>query len=111
MRELGTSTPEEHQKIYDLAIKSADLIISVGPETKKYFGQKAHKFDFWWQASEFLKSQITGKETIFVKGSQNTIFLEELIKSILKDPKDSSLLCRQSPYWLKTKKQFQTSST
>lgn len=106
MRELGNSSQKEHQKIYDLAVKSADLIISVGPETKKYFGNKSHKFTYWWQAAKFLKDEIKGGETILVKGSQNTIFLEELVKSILKNPKDSKKLCRQSPYWLKVKNKF-----
>lgn len=111
MRELGGSSQEEHQKIYQLAIKSADLIISIGPETKKYFGDKANKFDNWWTALDFLKKQIKGDETILVKGSQNTIYLEELIKSILKNPSDSTKLCRQSPYWLNTKNKFKTNST
>jgi UDP-N-acetylmuramyl pentapeptide synthase len=106
MRELGNSSKEEHQKIYDLATKSADLIISVGPETTKYFDDKSKKFTYWWQAAKFLKDQIKGEETILVKGSQNTIFLEELVKSILKNPSDSKKLCRQSPYWLKVKAKF-----
>lgn len=106
MRELGKSAKNEHQKIYDLATKSSDLVISVGSETQKYFGNQAQKFNNWWQASDYLKNQIKGNETILVKGSQNTIFLEELVKSILKNPSDSKKLCRQSPYWLKTKKQF-----
>ena len=107
MRELGDSSATEHQKIYDLATKSADLIVSVGPETTKYFGSKAHKFTYWWQAAEFLKDHLQGNETILVKGSQNTIYLEELVKSILKNPSDVSKICRQSPYWLKTKSAFQ----
>lgn len=103
MRELGTSTENEHQKIYDLAIKSADLIISIGPETMKYFGDKSNKFINWQTASSFLTDQIQGGETILVKGSQNTIYLEELVKTILKNPSDSKKLCRQSKYWLKIK--------
>ena len=106
MRELGPSSEKEHQKIYELATKSADLIISVGPETQKYFGDKSKKFPNWWTAAEFLKETIKGGETILVKGSQNTIFLEELVKSILKNPADVSKLCRQSPFWLKTKSKF-----
>lgn len=108
MRELGKSTQQEHQKIYDLATKSADLIISVGPETKKYFGDKSQKFTYWWEALEYLKNILQGNETILVKGSQNTIFLEELVKSILKNPSDSKKLCRQSPYWLKIKDKFKS---
>lgn len=111
MRELGESTAIEHQKIYDLALKSTDLIISIGPETTKYFGDKSKKFTYWWRAADFLKNQIQGDETILVKGSQNTIFLEELVKSILKNPSDSSKLCRQSPYWLKTKEKFKQLNT
>jgi UDP-N-acetylmuramoyl-tripeptide--D-alanyl-D-alanine ligase len=110
MRELGNSTPDEHRKIYDQALKSADLIISVGSETTKYFGDKSKKFNNWWTAAEFLKNQIEGGETILVKGSQNTIFLEELVKSILKNLSDSSKLCRQSKFWMKTKSNYRSSN-
>jgi len=110
MRELGDATETEHRKIYDQALKSADLIISVGPETTKYFGDKSQKFANWWTAAEFLKENITGCETILVKGSQNTIFLEELVKSILKNPSDVSNICRQSKFWLKTKSNYHSSN-
>lgn len=106
MRELGKSAPFEHRRIYEIADKSADEIISIGPQTKKYFGSKSQKFLYWWQAVDYLKDRIKGDETILVKGSQNTIFLEELVKNILADPKDSSKLCRQSSWWLKTKQKF-----
>lgn len=106
MRELGKSTPIEHRNIYAAAVKSADIIISIGPQTKKYFGPKSKKFIYWWQAVEYLQNTINGGETILIKGSQNTIYLEELIKTILADPKDSSKLCRQSPWWLQTKEKF-----
>lgn len=110
MRELGKNTPEEHQKIYDLAVKSADLIISVGPETKKYFGDKSNKFDNWWTATDFLKNEIKGGETILIKGSQNTIFLEELVKEILLNPSEYTKLCRQSKYWQKVKLNYRSSN-
>jgi len=106
MRELGKSTPIEHRNIYATAVKSADIIISIGPQTKKYFGPKSKKFVYWWQAVEYLQNTIKGDETILIKGSQNTIYLEELIKTILADPKDSSKLCRQSNWWIKTKEKF-----
>lgn len=111
MRELGKKSQEEHQKIYNLATKSADLIISVGVETQKYFGDKSKKFLNWWTAAEFLKEAIKGGETILVKGSQNTIFLEELVKTILANTKDSSKLCRQSKWWLKTKSKFRQNNS
>ena len=110
MRELGTSSPDEHLKLYHLSLKSADTIISVGPETTKYFGDKSIKFDFWWQATEYLKKNLPLKSTVLVKGSQNTIFLEELVKELLQNKSDSLKLCRQSPYWLKVKDQFRRSN-
>ena len=106
MRELGKSTPIEHRNIYSVALKSADVIISIGPQTKKYFGPQSKKFTYWWQAVDYLKDTIQGGETILIKGSQNTIYLEELVKTILSDPKDSSKLCRQTKWWLKTKEKF-----
>lgn len=112
MRELGQETQKSHEDLYKTAFKVADLIIGIGSKTKKYFSknEKTFTFQFWWQAADFLKKILDKKEfhksTILVKGSQNTIFLEELVKKILKDKNDSKLLCRQSPYWLKLKKEF-----
>jgi UDP-N-acetylmuramoyl-tripeptide--D-alanyl-D-alanine ligase len=108
MRELGKSSATEHQSLYRYALTVTKNIISVGPETQKYFGPKTQKFLYWWQASEYLKShpELISGSTILIKGSQNTIFLEELIKDLLLEPSDSTNLCRQSPYWLKTKASF-----
>lgn len=103
MRELGVNSKSAHQKIYQQALKSAETIISVGIETQKYFGDKAIKFLNYSDASKYLIKNLPKNATILIKGSQNTIFLEELVKSILKNPADSNKLCRQSPYWLKIK--------
>lgn len=106
MRELGQSSADSHRRVYQTATKSADTIISIGPETQKYFGPRATKFLYWWQAADYLKIHLPPHATILVKGSQNTIYLEELIKSLLAKPSDTKFLCRQSPYWLKTKQKF-----
>jgi len=109
MRELGPATAGEHQKIYQSALKAADQIISVGQETFKHFGPQATKFLYWWQALEYLQQHLPQSSTILVKGSQNTIFLEELVKGLLANQSDSSLLCRQSNYWLTAKHHFKIS--
>lgn len=116
MRELGLASPSGHRQLYQTALKSADTVIGVGPETQKYF--KPPTFLYWWQASDFLKShpELVEGSTILVKGSQNTIYLEELVKSLLspkalKRYRSKSLICRQSPYWLKVKSNFRNSST
>ncbi|MDP4009546.1 MAG: Mur ligase family protein [Candidatus Shapirobacteria bacterium] len=121
MRELGLESPQAHKTIYQKAQNSADLIISVGPETQKYFTHPKLSakeglpstlfFQYWWQALKFIKShpEFVKGSTMLVKGSQNTIFLEELIKPLLKNQSDIKHLCRQSPYWLQVKHNFKNS--
>ncbi|MBX9809810.1 hypothetical protein K2X92_05460, partial [Candidatus Gracilibacteria bacterium] len=43
---------------------------------------------------------------VYVKGSQNTIFLEEGIKYMLANKKDISKLPRQSQAWMNKKNDF-----
>jgi UDP-N-acetylmuramoyl-tripeptide--D-alanyl-D-alanine ligase len=43
---------------------------------------------------------------IYVKGSQNTIFLEEAIEMLLLHPADTARLCRQTPEWKRKKEEF-----
>lgn len=128
MRELGLETEKAHQNLYKTAAKIADLIIGVGSETQKYFINctntprrvPTNTFQFWWQALDFLKENLNKKEfdksTILVKGSQNTIFLEELVKKLipkktLKKYLRQHLICRQSSYWLKLKKEFKNQNS
>lgn len=110
MRELGQQSAQAHQNLYRFATKIVDIIVSVGPQTKQYFGNKAIKFNYHWQASDYLASNLPPKASILVKGSQNTIYLEEIVKKLLKNPSDSVKLCRQSPYWLKLKSNFKYQS-
>ncbi len=105
MRELGASSESAHQNIYRVALKSADTIISVGPETTRYFGPKAIKFTYWWQANKYIKEHHLPHSTILIKGSQNTIYLEEIVKNL---STSTQSICRQSPYWLKLKQNFRS---
>ena len=57
---------------------------------------------------EKLLKENTLPTIVYVKWSQNTIFLEEGIKSFLKNPQDSTLLCRQSRDWMVKKETFFT---
>ncbi len=112
MRELGPQTQIEHERAAQRSVKVADEIILVGPNMKQYFLPKAlsikfpknkiHHFDNAFKAANFLFKHLKGKELILVKGSQNTIFLEIVVKKIMKNPKlASQLLCRQSDFWRK----------
>lgn len=116
MRELGTASKLSHQNLYKNALNSADIIISVGQETSRFFGSKAQKFMYWWQAADYLKNNLPQNATILVKGSQNTIFLEELVKELipsgqLKRYLSNNQICRQSKYWLKTKAIFKSQNS
>lgn len=106
MRELGSASESEHKKIYDLALKCADQVITIGQNFKS-----KNNFKYWWDASKYLHDNLPKNSTILIKGSQNTIFLEELVKEILTNKSDIDKLCRQSPYWLKTKSIFRNANS
>jgi len=110
MRELGSQSKIEHENLAKIACKVADRIVLVGPLMRDYFlpealrlnypKDKINHFQNAYQASDFLKKNIEGRELILVKGSQNNIFLEIVVKSLMLDKsKAGILLCRQEDYW------------
>jgi UDP-N-acetylmuramoyl-tripeptide--D-alanyl-D-alanine ligase len=110
MRELGKQAKKQHQAAAEKAVQTADEIILVGPLMRQYFlphaldlgfpENKLHHLPSAAKAAKFLKETIKNKDLILVKGSQNTIFLEIVIKKIMANPeKADQLLCRQSQYW------------
>jgi hypothetical protein len=56
--------------------------------------------------SKLLTKKSKKSAIVYVKGSQNTIFLEETIEILLQDRSDHSKLCRQTPEWKKKKDEF-----
>lgn len=107
MRELGDASPTAHKSLYKQALKYADQIISIGPETSKYFGPKAIKFLYYWQVTDYLACHpATAGPTILIKGSQNTIYTEEVVKALLKNKRNIKKVCRQSKYWTNLKAEF-----
>lgn len=109
MRELGPLAEEKHREIVRLAATCADTIILVGPQMKIFALDELKKTKpakdtvFWFEISkgvgEFVSTRLKRGDTVLVKGSQNTIFLEEAVKELLENPKDGTKLCRQSDYW------------
>lgn len=115
MRELGSETEKEHQIVGKLAEKYAQEIVFVGPLTKKYSypilsksaKEHAHCFDTAYQSVIYLKELVQRGDMILVKGSQNTIFLEIVVKALMKHPdKAKSLLCRQTEFWEQERKKI-----
>lgn len=116
MRELGKSAESEHLRVAGMLPGMVDYLYTVGPLTEKYVythlkTNKAFKdiqaFAHAHEAGKYLKDHLPHNALVLVKGSQNTIFLEEAIKFILEDSQDSSKLARQEDYWIR-KKHFPT---
>jgi len=113
MRELGNESKIEHEDIAQKIIGVVDHLYLVGPQTREFIlpvvqqNETSFKEIRWFdnavRAGEFMKENLPKNAIVLVKGSQNTIFLEEAIKLILKNKSDEKLLCRQDDYWMKIK--------
>lgn len=117
MNELGGKSAGEHTKIGEYAVDKADIILFLGPDMSKYAFEKARellgkddsriikKFNTPYEVGEYLHGIIRKGDLILVKGSQNNVFSEEVIKYIL-DPRLNleDVLVRQSDSWIAKKK-------
>ncbi len=107
MRELGREAEQEHKIVAEALKKTGvDYFFCVGELTKKYVLpeiKNGHWFENSVELGRYLKTHLPYHSVVLVKGSQNTIFLEEAIKFILQDKKDEKKLCRQSGFWMKKK--------
>lgn len=109
MNELGSNAKELHEQIGEFIPGCADVLITVGDEAKAFASKakekgmnesKIHSFDSAPEAAEFFKDKITKNDVILVKGSQNKVRLEKLIKEIMAHPEDAEkLLVRQEKVW------------
>lgn len=110
MRELGGEAEHEHLEVAKRIPGVVDYLYLVGPMTKEYVLPQfeSRKSQTMWfpnsrDAGAYLSSNLPEQAILLVKGSQNTIFLEEAIKPLLSDDKDIKNLCRQEGYWLDIK--------
>ncbi len=119
MRELGLEAEKEHEEVARALVDVVDELYCVGPLTQEYvipavkktLGRKGKTRKAEWyknaiQAGLHIKEEMPNEAIVLVKGSQNTLFLEEAIKFILENPADQKNLTRQEDYWMKTKHDF-----
>lgn len=119
MRELGSEAKGEHEEVAHAIAKCVDQLYCVGPLTqeyvvpvvKSYSGRKNRTKNVVWyknavQAGLHLKEELPPNAIILVKGSQNTLYLEEAVKFLLDNQSDVKYLTRQENFWLKTKQNF-----
>ncbi len=114
MRELGSETQYEHETVAEKIIGTVDYLYLVGPQTRRYvlpvIQQREDTFrEIRWfesstRAGDHVKETLPEHAIVLIKGSQNTIFLEEAVKLLLNDKSDESKLCRQEDFWMKRKK-------
>jgi UDP-N-acetylmuramoyl-tripeptide--D-alanyl-D-alanine ligase len=110
MNELGELTETAHLKIGKLAARIADVLITVGKygavlaEGANREGMPAemiHVFKTSREAGAFLEGMLERNDVVLVKGSQNNVRMEHLVKACMQEPeKARQLLVRQEPYWL-----------
>lgn len=115
MNELGHLSEAEHQEIARQASKTADTIVLIGEQMFRYAYPIIRKSSpklpiFCFQTSEgvgdFISSHLlTKQDLIFVKGSQNRVFTEQVVSELISSH-DKSKLCRQSAYWDQTRSHF-----
>ena len=112
MNELGAFSESAHKNVgKHCNPEQLDLLLTLGPDANTYLADAAEKngckvirCQTPYEAGDYLKKHIKHNALILAKGSQNNVFAEEAVKTILADPSDSSLLVRQSSEWLKQKK-------
>lgn len=109
MNELGDYSKKGHTEVGELAAEIADELLVVGEVAGKYLYSAAaksmnknfvHKFASSKEAGEYLRDKLKKGDVILFKGSQNGVFTEEAVKSVLFEPqKAADLLVRQGLMW------------
>ncbi len=112
MRELGTLSKKLHEEAASKILSTAGAAILIGPLMKEYAYPilkknkfKVKSFDNFTQAKDYIQDSIEEGDLVFVKGSQNTLFLERAVEMLLKNPKDKDKLCRRGEFWDKKREQ------
>ena len=116
MRELGTATQQEHERVAEAASQILDAVYLVGPLMKQFAQPIFEKnkvpvqtFSSASQAATALAQALTPDTVLLVKGSQNTLLLEIAIERLLADPAQADkLLARRGAYWDKERTKLLT---
>jgi UDP-N-acetylmuramoyl-tripeptide--D-alanyl-D-alanine ligase len=115
MRELWLYSEDEHRLLAE-HIMHADCLFLLGSEMKQFLIPELHTLWYahsrinWfdnslqlWTAVEKYLSEQQNLALVLCKWSQNTIFLEETVKQLLRYPTDVNKLCRQWDWWMNKK--------
>lgn len=102
MLELGRYSVTEHERIGALARSSADIVVAVGIRARAFALSEGNAevllYDNAQAAAAALVEYVRAGDVILVKGSQS-IRTEHIVKALLANPSDASLLVRQERKW------------
>lgn len=113
MNELGDLAEEAHKELgKQVYSHKIDMLITFGKFAKfinsaaEELGMpkdKSFHFDSHEEIIKFLKDNLSPGDVVLVKGSQNKIRLENVVKGIMAHPESArELLVRQGPEWVKS---------
>lgn len=108
MLELGKFTVEEHKRLGELAAKSCDILVVVGPRAQ-YFAEGAllggmnekhiHQYNNAYEAGNEVELMMKPGDIVLVKGSQGAR-MERIVVEIMANPEARhKLLVRQEKEW------------
>lgn len=114
MNELGAKAEESHKRVGIKAGDIADIIVTIGDMANKWIAwsslgrgfskSNVHTFSDPFEAGKYLKENIKKGDLVLVKGSQNGVFSEEVVKVIMdKKYRPEEVLVRQGEDWMKKK--------
>ncbi len=112
MNELGGYSPEAHREVGAYCDpKKLDIVVTIGPDAEHYLAPVAREqgcivetFASPYMAGEYVRDHLQEGAVVLAKGSQNRVFAEEALKTLLENPGDVHKLVRQSSHWLTVKK-------
>lgn len=112
MNEMGEGSQEMHVEIGSYCHpKNLQLLVTIGAEARDYLGPPAKangcevvSFLSPYQAGAYVRQRLQKGAVVLAKGSQNGVFAEEALKTLLAKPEDQTKLVRQSKHWLEVKK-------
>lgn len=111
MNELGDTSPAAHELAGSYCDASkVDMVVTIGEDAERYLAPRALKngcqvksFTSPYEAGAFVADIVKPGAVVLAKGSQNGVFAEESLKSLLKDASDAARLVRQTDYWMRVK--------
>lgn len=109
MNELGDVTEKKHREMGQYVVGKADILVTVGDyarwlheeaRSNGFSEESSVHFDDALKAAEFMQKILQKHDTILVKGSQNRVRLERLVKKLMREPERADeLLARQGREW------------